>query len=236
MKNRIDHTLFGVRLLGCAFRALARNAHARRSRVPGSTLKCKLQTGTAFTRQSTGGFLLVVLLFAGLAVHAENKDEAARTELKTKDSEPQQMETKIEADKASMDFRAGIATFEGNVVVVDKDVTVRSDTLIAHVTADNKLKSMEARGNVVITEDKSDRKATGGYAHYDVNTRKVVLKEKPKLIMADNVLDNAKVITYFLDSERILTEGTSEGGSRTTIILPGGSGDNGISIMDNKNE
>jgi lipopolysaccharide transport protein LptA len=236
MKNQIDHTMFAIRSLGCAFRALAINAHAPHSKVPDSTLKCELQTGNALTRQSTRGILLAVLLFAGVTVHAENKNENARTELKTKDSEPQKMETKIEADKASMDFRAGIATFEGNVVVVDKDVTVKSDTLIAHVTPDNKLKSMEARGNVVITEEKSDRKATGGYAHYDVNTRKVVLKEKPKLIMADNILDNAKVITYFLDSERILTEGTSEGGSRTTIILPGGSGDNGISIMDKNNE
>lgn len=180
--------------------------------------------------------LLRSVFIALLAVSPITKSRAEEPMPTAVAAKSEEGQTKIEADKASMDFRSGIATFEGNVVVVDKDVTVRSDVLVAHVTEENKLTAMEARGNVVITQKDSDRRATGGYAHYDVDSRKVVLKENPRMEMGDNVLDNAEIITYFLDSEKIFTEGKRQGGGRTTIILPGGTGDNQIAPRNDADE
>ncbi len=141
--------------------------------------------------------------------------------------------TKIESNTADMDLKNGVAVFKGDVVLVDQDMTVTSEQLTAFLDDNNKLKSMEARGNVVITQKGSDKKATGGYAHYDVLTRKVVLKEKPKLMMGENVLDNAAIITYYLDSERITTEGSVTPGTRTTIVMPSDDEDDDKqSIMD----
>ncbi len=127
-------------------------------------------------------------------------------------------QTEIESDRGSMNFRTGIATFEGNVLVTDKDVRMSSDRLIAQLDAENQIKSLEARGNVVITQAAQDRVARSGYALYTVETRTVILKENPRLEIGDSILDNAYQITYDMDGEQITTQAAP--GQRTRVFIP----------------
>jgi len=129
-------------------------------------------------------------------------------------------QTEIEADKGSMDFNTNTATFEGNVIVKDEDVSMTSDMLVAKLDSDNQIKTLEATDNVVITQKGENRVARSNYALYTVENRTVVLMDNPRLEIGDSVLSNAYKIIYDMDSDLITTEGRE--GARTKITIPSG--------------
>ncbi len=127
-------------------------------------------------------------------------------------------ETEITSDQGSMDFGAGLATFKGNVKVVDQDAVLTSDELIVHFNNENQVETMEAHGNVIIRQPRHDRVARAGYVHYTAENRVVILQENPSLQAGRNVLRDAAKIIYYMDSERITTEPGE--GERTTVVIP----------------
>ena len=156
---------------------------------------------------------MIWMLTAGLLV--------GQLTLRAVEAEPEKEgQTEIEADEGSMDFRTNTATFKGNVIVKDDDVSITSDTLVAELDSENQIETLEARDNVVITHKGQDRVARGDYALYTVETRTVVLMENPRLEVGDSVLRNAYKIIYDMDSDRITTEARE--GERTTVTIPSG--------------
>jgi len=118
-------------------------------------------------------------------------------------------ETDIRADKVDVDFQTGVANFAGNVIVSDGQMTVKADTMIVHFSQEHELTKIEARGNVVILQPEADRRATAGYAVYDIETGSISLTESPALRMSGNHWEDATKITYFRDSARVMSEGRS---------------------------
>ena len=116
--------------------------------------------------------------------------------------EPRQ--TDIEADSVDMDFGARKAVFEGHVVVTDGHMTLKADKMTVHFSPAKELETIEARGNVVIRQPGDNRHAQAGSVFYDVTKGTFTLTDDP---MLENTLRNAEEITYFRDSDRVITKG-----------------------------
>lgn len=116
-------------------------------------------------------------------------------------------DAEITADTMEVDFAARVAKFEGDVLVTDSRMSLRTDRLMAYFTEDHKLLKVEAMGNVVIFQPDADRSATAGYAEYDVKTSAVSLTETPELRTGQNSLTGADKIIYFRDSQTSRTVG-----------------------------
>ncbi len=124
-------------------------------------------------------------------------------------------QTEITADKGSIDFRSGVTVFEGNVRVIDRDVSITSDQLQVQLDQENQITTLTAIGNVVIRQPAQNRVAYCEHALYTVATRTMVLTENPRLQVGSSILEDADKIIYNMDSETIATEG-----SRTRITIP----------------
>jgi lipopolysaccharide export system protein LptA len=81
----------------------------------------------------------------------------------------------ITGDHFAVDDSRHEAVFSGKVVVVQKDVTVHADKVIAHYGAGGAthISTFEASGNVVLIT--KDQTATGNLATLDPKTHKLVL-------------------------------------------------------------
>ena len=116
--------------------------------------------------------------------------------------------TTVRADEMDFDFKEGKILMEGNVIVRDKKMTIRSNDMTVFLTSDKKMKKVIADGNVRIVNPVENRKANSGHAVYDVEKGTVVLTEKPRVEMDNNTLKNAEKIIFHRDSERVETVGS----------------------------
>ena len=116
--------------------------------------------------------------------------------------------TTVRADEMDFDFKEGKIVMEGNVIVKDKKMTIRSNDMTVFLTPENKMKKVVADGNVRIVNPAENRKANSGHAVYEVKKGTVVLTENPRVEMADHTLENAKKIIFHRDSERVETVGS----------------------------
>jgi len=164
-------------------------------------------------RSSALRLIAVLLLGAGIGSGAGEKNADNGGEAGTKQAFA---ESQITSDRMEMDFTGHVAKFDGNVVVKDHRMTLKTARLIAFFTADNELTKVEALGNVEILQPRVDRRAEAGHATYDVVKGTIVLTESPKLTTGDNVLSGASQITYYRNSERVVCEG----GHPTIRIVP----------------
>ena len=120
---------------------------------------------------------LVVLCMSPAAAE---KDEAAPPPPPEEASEPGASEdtpdadsssprqTDIEADTVDMNFAERTATFEGNVVVTDGNMTLKADRMTVHFSKEKELSTIKARGSVVILQPRENRRAEAGALLYDV--------------------------------------------------------------------
>jgi lipopolysaccharide export system protein LptA len=137
--------------------------------------------------------LLGLLLVAGLA-GAAGKPEA-------KPAEGDEEVTIITADKLTADYKQHYALFEGNVVVTDPQMQLTSDKLTVAFDANNKIKSIKAEGKVNIRQ--TDKVAKAEEAIYDIDSGKVVLSGKPRVMRGKDMLEG-ETITMFRNESRIL--------------------------------
>jgi lipopolysaccharide export system protein LptA len=128
----------------------------------------------------------------------------------------------VTADNLEYDYKANVVVYRGDVLAVQGDTKVRSDTLtVTFATRDGtpagapapadpaakgnpKLQQIVAVGNVRI--DNGSRWATGGRAVFEQGTRTIVLTEAPVMHDGPNEVIGDRVIVY-LDENKTKVEG-----------------------------
>ena len=120
----------------------------------------------------------------------------------------------------SSDLLHNVGTFEGNVLVIDPKITVRSDHMVVYFgeaknpqatnLVNRSLQKIEAHGAVVITSE--DKKAVSENAVYTAVDGKVVLTGNPQVEGPDGVVTGSK-ITFWRDQKKMDVE------SSTRLIL-----------------
>jgi lipopolysaccharide transport protein LptA len=130
--------------------------------------------------------------------------------------------TVVTADRLVFDYSKQYALFEGNVVVNDPDMKLTAASLIIKFTAENDVKSIVAKTDVVIEQE--DKRAEAGVAAYDVVSGKMVLEDNPRVRRGKDIL-TGDTITFWRDENKMICEPRArliifpqEGGARASLI------------------
>ena len=142
-------------------------------------------------------FLVVQLSVAG--------DQKSPSEADVQQTQISPAPTEISSDSMDFDVENHMAIFDGNVRVVDEQLSLNSDKMIVYFDENNKLKRIEAKGNVVIDSDGNIAKS--GEAVYDFKEGRVVLSKDPILLQGDNRVIGAEKIIYSRTNDKFETEG-----------------------------
>ena len=123
----------------------------------------------------------------------------------------------ITSDTLEYDYKTNVVVYRGDVIAVQGETKVRSDTLTVTLAAQTnadppdgaekgsqRLQEVVAVGNVRI--DNGTRWATGGRAVFEQATRMLVLTENPVLHDGANEVSGDRV-TLYLDENRSVVEG-----------------------------
>jgi len=123
---------------------------------------------------------------------------------------PQMRDEPVRIASLSLEVRdkAKLATFSGNVHIIQGDLNLRSNTLlvfyadddgapgVAQVTAGaggkQQIRRMEARGSVVIT--RTDQRATSDYAEYDVLKNMLTMNGNVVVTRCEDVMRGERLI------------------------------------------
>ena len=148
----------------------------------------------------------------------------------------------ITSDSLEYDYKANVVVYRGDVIAIQGDMKVRSDTLTVTLVASRdgngappghepdpaplgapaggqKVQEIVAVGNVRI--DDGSRWATGGRAVFEQASRTLVLTETPVLHDGPNEVAGDRVVVY-LDENRSVVEG---GRKRVkAVVYPGKDG------------
>ncbi len=123
----------------------------------------------------------------------------------------------ITSDTVEADGKQNTATFKGNVVAKQEDVTLYANTLLIIYDPDTKkLKEIVATGNVKVVQ--LDRRATGQKVTFDQDKNKVVLDGDAVVREGTNVIRGER-ITFYVEEERSVVE-PAKGGRVSTSITP----------------
>jgi lipopolysaccharide export system protein LptA len=123
----------------------------------------------------------------------------------------------ITSDTVEADQKQNTATFKGNVIAKQEDVTLYANTLLIIYDPDTKkLKEIIATGNVKVVQ--LDRRATGQKATFDQDANKVVLDGDAVVREGTNVIRGER-ITFYVEEERSVVE-PGKGGRVSTSITP----------------
>ena len=112
----------------------------------------------------------------------------------------------ITSNRLEADKKAGIVTFTGNVVVKQKGGVMFSDLLNVYYDDQRRMEKIIARGNVRINQE--DRVGTCQRATFFPDEKKIVMEEEPRLWKDGDVV-SGKMITIYLDNDKILCESCS---------------------------
>jgi lipopolysaccharide export system protein LptA len=122
----------------------------------------------------------------------------------------------ITSDWMEVDQKKNTITYKGRVVMVQADMTMRSETLIAHY--DPEMKSMSriiAEGKVNTTQ--GDRVAIGERAVFDDRMKTVTLTGNPVMRQGNNQVSGTRVI-YYMEQDRAVAEGDGKVRVQATIF------------------
>ena len=122
----------------------------------------------------------------------------------------------ITSDWMEVDQKKNTITYKGRVVMVQAEMTMRSEILIAHY--DPEMKSMSqivAEGKVNTTQ--GDRVATGEKAVFDDKAKTVTLTGNPVMRQGNNQVSGTRVI-YFMEQDRAVAEGDGKVRVQATIF------------------
>ena len=151
--------------------------------------------------------LILVLIFLSSTslLFAETKLPTSRN------SEP----IKIKSDQLLTDNNLNVATFTGNVVARQGDLTIYSDKMVINYSDDEGgISSSEVFGNVRIIQ--GERRGQADHGVYDAKRATITLDGNPKVFQNSDTI-SGKVITYYLDQDR--SEVTSGSGSRVEAVI-----------------
>ena len=143
-----------------------------------------------------------ILLISFLGLWSATVATFAATDVKaTKPAEGTEEVTVITADKLTADYKQHFALFEGNVVVTDPQMQLTSEKMNVTFDANSKIKAIRAEGKVNIRQ--TDKVAKADIATYDLDSGKIVLAGKPRVMRGKDVLEG-EVITMFRNESRML--------------------------------
>lgn len=126
---------------------------------------------------------------------------------------------RILSKRLEADDKALTVTFQGQVKATQGQTTLWCDRMVVHYTkeeqapgsdqdeANRKIRKIEVFGHVKVI--KQDKTALGQQGLYELESRRVQLWGKPRLIQGQNIIDGDRVILY-LDQNRAVVEGGPE--------------------------
>jgi lipopolysaccharide export system protein LptA len=141
---------------------------------------------------------------------AKQKSGAGGFELNKKDP------IYITSDWMEVDQKKNTITYKGRVVMVQAEMTMRSEALTAHYDPEMKrMGQIIAEGKVNATQ--GDRVATGEKAVFDDKAKTVTLTGNPIMRQGNNQVSGTKVI-YFMEQDRAVAEGDGKIRVQATIF------------------
>lgn len=125
-------------------------------------------------------------------------------------------QVEVTSDSLQVDQSTGLATFIGNVLIVQGDMRLAADRVVVTYAADNakKISKLHAEGNVTMASGKDAAEART--ADYDVASGNVVLRGDALLTQGGNVLSGQTVTVN-------LASGTANASGRVRSVLQPGS-------------
>jgi len=148
--------------------------------------------------------ILIVMTMAGPL-------SAETTPLQSRGDEP----IRIKSDELSADNARKMATFSGNVVARQGDITIYGDRLVVNYSQEGgEVSSAEVSGNVRIVQ--GGRRAEAAHAIYDARLSRIVLDGNPRVFQGGDIISGKQII-YYLDAER--SEVTSGPGERVDAVI-----------------
>ncbi len=125
----------------------------------------------------------------------------------------------IKSNDLLADSARKTATFTGNVVARQGDLTIYADKLvILYADSEQEVRQAELFGKVRIVQ--GDRIGQAGHAIYDARQGTILLDQDPRVSQGENVITGA-TITYFVDDGRSVVTGGGSGRVEA-IIQPRG--------------
>ena len=147
--------------------------------------------------------IFIILLVAGWSPSLQVAEEQAKRSFGfefRKSSQP----IRIKSDGLEWDYRGYVATFKGNVIANQEEVTLYSDRLdIYYDEATSEVTQIVAEGAVRIVQ--LDRRATGEKAVFHNAERKIILTGRPVFRQGNNVVIGEK-ITILIDRDWVEVE------------------------------
>jgi lipopolysaccharide transport protein LptA len=119
--------------------------------------------------------------------------------------------TVITSDELHSDQQTHVSIFTGNVVVVGNQFRMTCQEMTVNFTKDNKVDTIVATGDVVITQP--DRVTHCGHAQYFHDDDKFVLTDQPVILDHKNESHGTRITIYRTTQKMIID------GGRSTIIL-----------------
>lgn len=111
-------------------------------------------------------------------------------------------ETVITSDMLLFDYKQRMCVFEGNVVVTEPRVQLKSQKLHVFFDESNNVESVVATEAVEVTQ--SNRVATCGRAVYTVGDGAIVMTQAPVLMRGKDMLKGDE-IKIFIHSEKVIS-------------------------------
>ncbi len=155
------------------------------------------------------GFLLAVdpFAFSGEAPGKANKGPQKRSE-GTSFQASQKEPIFITSNWMEADHRKSTITYKGQVVAIQADMTMRSETLTAHYDPDMKqLREAVAEGKVSVVQ--GDRVATGNRAVFNGKAQTITLSGNPVVRQGNSEVSGNR-ITFFMEEDRAVVEGGND--------------------------
>ncbi len=144
----------------------------------------------------------------------------------------------IEATTLEVRDKTGVATFSGNVKVVQGDTTLRCNSLVVHYDAQNRdggakaatpgpggsqqISRLEARGSVVVTQ--KDQTATGDLGLFDMRANTVTLSGNVVVSQGKNVMRGERLVVDLTSGVSRVESGKRGGVQMLIQQQPGGQG------------
>jgi len=113
------------------------------------------------------------------------------------------LETEVTADKLEYDLKNATATFKGNVVVKDPEITIQANSLVVLFDGDSQIERALASGDVRIKDARGV--ATCDKAAYGAKKGQVILSGNARLVRERDRVEG-KRITFWLHEERMICE------------------------------
>jgi lipopolysaccharide export system protein LptA len=148
----------------------------------------------------------------------------------------------VKIDAAALEVRdkEKMATFSGNVQVVQGDTTLKTKTLVVHYegesqgvdtktaksatgigpSGEQRIKRLEARGDVVVTQ--KDQVATGELATFDMGTNMVTMTGNVVLTQGQNVLRGQRLVVDMSTGFSRIESGAGGSGRVQGLFVPSG--------------